>query len=734
MKKNYIIFMAGALYIIVMTLTINLVLFSKNITSFFKEIIFIGITCVFLFILIIIMKKIKSKTENFYEKVVENAPILMCIRDIDGNIVMSNETYKNIFSKDGKEITGLNIKDIINKRDIETIIKHDRIVIERGEKLEIEERTIINGVEKYFDSIKYPILDSKKNIVGLGVVAIDITDIKKERDKIYMNTTVFDSVKDGIFLTEIDGTIINVNMAFIEITGFDKNEILGKSPSIMKSEKHSDLFYKEMWQRLEKRGEWKGEIWNKRKNGEIYPAFISISSIKDEKERFLNYIAILEDLTTVKESENSIEKLSNFDLLTGFPNQILFKDRLEQAIIHGRKHGDMFTILQIDIDNFKLINDSFGYTTGDLLIKKAAERINKRVGEFDTISRISGDEFIIIIQELKKIEEAAIIAQNLINDFKSPFEIEEKEIFVTVSIGITVYPEDGEESEKLMKNSNAALRYSKNQGRSNYQFYSQELNRESFERLEMESALRHAMEKEEFILYYQPQVDIENGNIIGMEALIRWEHPYLGMISPAKFIPVAEETGIIVDLGEWVLYTACMQNKLWQEQGYKKINVSVNLSPLQIKQPDIIEVIKKILETTELSPEYLELEITEGVLMSHSDEILKKIEKIKSLGIKIAIDDFGTGYSSLSYLKKFPMDKLKIDQCFVRDIPDNDNGAIAKVVIGLAKSLNMKVIAEGVETKEQVEFLKKNGCEEIQGYYYGRPMHPLDFENRLKQE
>lgn len=730
MKKIYL----TILYITGIGLIIKLIFLSKHIDYFFKEIIFIEIIFLFLLILIIIMNKMKSKKENFYEKAVENAPVLMCIRDIKGNIVMSNETYKNIFAKDGEKINGLNIKDVINEKDLEAIIEHNKAVIEKGEKLEIEEKTIIKGMEKYFESIKYPIFDNKKNIIGLGVVAIDITDKKKERDKIYLNTTVFDSVKDGIFLTETDGTIINVNKAFMEITGFSKNEILGKTPGIMKSDKHSDFFYKEMWQRVEKRGEWKGEIWNKRKNGEVYPAFISISSIKDEKERFLNYIAILEDLTTLKESEDNIQKLSNYDLLTGFPNQLLFKDRLEQAVIHGRKHGDMFTILQIDIDNFKLINDSFGYTTGDTLIKKAAERINKRVGEFDTISRISGDEFIIIIQELKKIEEAAVIAQNIINDFKSPFEIEEKEIFITVSIGVTVYPEDGEESEKLMKNSNAALRYAKNQGRSNYQFYSQELNRESFERLEMESALRHAMEKEEFVLYYQPQVDIENGKIIGMEALIRWEHPYLGMVSPAKFIPIAEETGIIVDLGEWVMYTACMQNKLWQEQGYKKLTVSVNLSPLQIKQPDIIEVIKKILETTELSPEYLELEITEGVLMSPNNEILKKIEKIKSMGIKIAIDDFGTGYSSLSYLKRFPMDKLKIDQCFVRDIPQNDNGAIAKVVIGLAKSLNMRVIAEGVETKEQVDFLRENGCEEIQGYYYGRPMHSLDFENRLKTD
>lgn len=732
MKKAYAVSIIGIIYIVIMTGILELLFYSRKIELFLKECIFIIVSSLFLIGILYLIKKIKSGDESFYEKAVKNAPVLMCIRDNEGNIVMSNETYKKIFSKIGTEITGLNVKDIIDSESIDELLKHDKIVLKNGEKIEVEEKILIDGYEKYFDAIKYPIFDSKNRVSGLGVVAMDVTDIKKERDKIYLNTTVFDTVRDGIFLTDKNGVIIKANKSFIKITGYAKEEIIGMNPRIMKSEKHNEIFYQEMMQRLEKRGEWQGEIWNKRKNGESYPAFISISTVKDEKGKFLNYIAILEDLTTLKESEENIQKLSNYDILTGLPNQLLFKDRLEQAVIHARKHSEMFTILQIDIDNFKLINDTFGYTIGDTLIKKAADRINKRVGEFDTISRISGDEFIIIIQELKKIEDAAVIAQSIINDFKSPFEIEEKEIFVTVSIGITIYPEDGEETEKLMKNSNAALRYSKNEGRSNYQFYSQELNRESFERLEMESALRHAMEKEEFVLYYQPQVEIENGNIIGMEALIRWEHPELGMISPAKFIPVAEETGIIISLGEWVLYTACMQTKLWQEQGLPKVTISVNLSPLQVKQPNIVEIINKILETTELPAEYLELEITEGVLMSSNKEILKKIEQIKSMGIKIAIDDFGTGYSSLGYLKQFPMDKLKIDQSFVRDIPEIDNGEIAKVVIELGKILKMKVIAEGVETKEQLDFLKENGCDEIQGYYFGKPMPPVEFEKLLK--
>ena len=732
MRKVYAVGFIGAIYLVIMEIIFILFINTSNISLILREIIFGVFNIMFIFIMMYAVKKVRTKDENFYEKAVKNSPMLMCIKDKTGKILMSNESYRKAFIRDMEEIVGKNMEEFIDERSFKEVKSHDETVFITGEQLEIEEKVVVNGEDKYFDALKYPIIDKNGQIEEIGVVAIEITSLKKDRENIYMNSAVFNTVRDGIFLSDKDGLILNANKAMTEITGYTKEEMMGKRPNLFKSEKHSAVFYTEMWKRLESRGEWRGEIWNKRKNGEVYPAFMSISTINDEKGKFLNYISIMEDLTSIKESQKNIEKLSNYDFLTGFPNQILFKDRLEQAIIHARKHGDMFTILQIDIDNFKLINDTFGYTTGDELIKKAAERINTRVGEFDTISRISGDEFIIIIQELKKIDEAAVIAQKIINDFKSPFEIEEKEIFITVSIGISVYPNDGEESESLMKNSNAALRYSKNQGRSNYQFYSQEQNRESFERLEMESALRHAVEKEEFILYYQPQVDVETQKIIGMEALVRWMHPDLGMVSPAKFIPVAEETGIITSLGEWVLYNACMQNKLWQEQGYDKITVSVNLSPMQVKQSEIIDIIGKIIETTDLAPEFLELEITEGVLMSHNNSILKRLEDIKSRGIKIAIDDFGTGYSSLSYLRKFPMDKLKIDQCFVREIPENDNGAIAKVVIGLAKSLNMKVIAEGVETEEQFEFLKENGCEEIQGYYFGKPLPPAEFEILLK--
>ncbi|MDB5867666.1 MAG: response regulator receiver modulated diguanylate cyclase/phosphodiesterase, partial [Betaproteobacteria bacterium] len=425
----------------------------------------------------------------------------------------------------------------------------------------------------------------------------------------------------------------------------------------------------------------------------------------------------------LKESEEQFRRLAHYDSLTRLPNRSLFYDRLAHGIAQARRNGWTLAVLFIDVDRFKHVNDTFGHTAGDQLLKQVSERLSGCIRSDDTVGRLSGDEFAIVLSRLTAPEDAATVAQKIVDELNLPFQLEGAELYVTASIGITVYPNDSEDQDALIRNADVAMYRAKERGRNNYQFYTPELNRRTREMLNMESELRRALERDEFVMHYQPKVSLVTGQITGVEALLRWRHPERGLVPPGDFIPLLEETGLIVQTGEWVLKAVCEQIKTWERAGIEPLPVAVNLSARQFLAPDLAGSIRRVLEAHEVKPDLLEVEITESAIMTNADEAIRTLETLEALGVKTSVDDFGTGYSSLGYLKRFPLYALKIDRSFVRDITsDPDDATITQAVISMAHSLQLKVIAEGVETEAQLEFLERYGCDEVQGYLYSKPI------------
>lgn len=438
------------------------------------------------------------------------------------------------------------------------------------------------------------------------------------------------------------------------------------------------------------------------------------------------------DITELKQAEEQIRFLAYYDPLTGLPNRIQLNDYIRSCISRLDRNKDFIVIMFLDLDRFKVINDTLGHATGDSLLKEAAARLRQSIGKNNMVSRTGGDEFVVVFPEIRNERTAAALAEKVVDLFREPFIIEGHELFITTSVGISLCPFDGEDMETLIKNADTAMYRAKENGRNNYQFYTMSMNAKALEKLRIENNLRKALEKEEFILHYQPQIDAVTGEITGSEALLRWVHPELGLVSPADIIPLAEETGLIIPIGDWVLYAACLQNKSWQEKFGILLNISVNVSARQFRHQNFVGRIAGILKTTGLDPSCLIIEITENSIMHHTEKILASISQLKAMGVKIAIDDFGTGFSSLSYLKQFSMDILKIDKSFIHDITmDQNDSVITTAIINMAHTLNMRVVAEGVETREQLDFLRIHDCDEIQGYYFSKPLSVKDFENLL---
>ena len=544
---------------------------------------------------------------------------------------------------------------------------------------------------------------------------------------------VVENSEEAIIISDAENIILSVNKAFTKITGYAPEEVVGQNPKLLSSGRHEPEFYLDMWHSIRNNGHWQGEIWNRRKTGEIYPEWISISTVRDPKGRIVNHVAIFTDITKRKMAEERINHLANYDPLTGLANRNLLQDRLSQAIAHAHRHSESLALLFLDLDHFKIVNDSLGHHIGDRLLKSVSERLLDCVREEDTVARQGGDEFIIILTEISRQEDVTLIVNKILHALSLPFYFDNHEIFVSVSVGIALYPRDGVDENVLMKNADSALYRAKEEGRSCYQFYTPEMNAHASKRLELENGLRRALEQDEFMLHYQPQVDLHSGEIVGVEALVRWQHPEKGMVPPSEFIPVMEETGMIVPLGKWILRTACTQARAWLDQGFD-LKVSVNLSARQFKGQDFVTVAREILDDTGIAGKYVDLELTESILIEQSEPIYGILQQIKALDIQLSVDDFGTGYSSLSYLKLFPIDKIKIDQSFVRDISvDMEDTAIVEAIIAMAHSLRLKVIAEGVETAAQLAFLASHRCDEIQGYYFSKPLPEQEVTAMLQQ-
>ncbi|GMB08293.1 putative bifunctional diguanylate cyclase/phosphodiesterase [Thermolongibacillus altinsuensis] len=535
---------------------------------------------------------------------------------------------------------------------------------------------------------------------------------------------IIEHTDEGIIITDAQGNILLTNPAFETVTGYTLEEVIGKNPNILQSGLHDHIFYRQMWNDLQEKGMWKGEIWNKRKNGEIFVEWLTIKAVKNERGETTNYVAIFSDITHHKRTIEQLTKLANYDLLTNIPNRQLFKKRLENLIETSRRHQQQFAVLFLDLDRFKYINDELGHHSGDLLLKKVASRLKQILKTKDTIARIGGDEFVIILPNLKHLREAVRVAENIIEMLKAPFSIDGKEVYISTSIGISFYPNDGNDVETLLRNADRAMRKAKKSGRNHFEVYHKELDGNG-EIIVLENYLRKAIERQEFVLYYQPQMDIKTKKIYAVEALLRWNQPDIGFISPLQFIPLAEETGLIIPISEWVLKQACQDLKILH-QFDQRLKMGINISAVHFQQGDFVKKVSMITEKMNVHPRSIKLELTESTVMPNARQSIDKLVELKQLGFKIAIDDFGTGFSSLSYLHKFPIDILKIDQSFIRNLSKYEgDAAIVTAIITMAHSLHLRVVAEGVETQKQYQFLEKQQCDFVQGYYVSKPM-PLE--------
>jgi len=530
-----------------------------------------------------------------------------------------------------------------------------------------------------------------------------------------------------------DGIVKTWNKAAERIFGWEESEVIGYPIPIFMEEK-DDEFYNILGLMLQGRALTDVELRRRRKDGSIIDISLSITLLYDSKGDINGGMGIFTDITERKQAEEMIKYMAYHDSLTQLPNRNLFNERLKQALADAERNKTNVAVLFIDLDRFKVINDSLGHAFGDLLLKSVSRRLQGCLRDHDTIARQGGDEFTVILHDCTE-ESAKNVAERMINELANPFVLNNHEVTISPSIGISLYPSDGTNPDTLIRNADRAMYQAKDHGKNNYQFYEKDMEAQYTKRLKLENDLRKALARKEFVLYYQPQVDIHSHEVIGVEALIRWNHPENGFISPAEFIPLAEETGLIVPIGEWVLYTACLQNKAWQDAGYTPMRMSVNLSARQFRQTDIDVLVDRVLKETGLDPKYLDLEITENMSMFDVDMTTETLQKLKRLGVNISIDDFGTGYSSLNYLKRFPIDSLKIDQSFVHDIhSDTDDAAIVKAILAMAHSLDLKVVAEGVETERQLSFLKEQKCDQAQGYYFNRPLSPEHLESMLTKQ
>jgi diguanylate cyclase (GGDEF)-like protein/PAS domain S-box-containing protein len=583
-------------------------------------------------------------------------------------------------------------------------------------------------IERCFDSDK----TSSQELGSLMAIGRSLSvAIQRERARTNLNLAkiAFDSASEGIMIVDTNGNIIGVNKGFTEITGYSEAEVLGSTPTIFQLGKHA------LWQCLSSEGKWSGEITSQRKNGDQYHERLTITVVKNIERKITNYVGVFSDISEIKQSQNKLYELVNHDPLTGLPNRRLINELFEHAIKRAQRDEHKIATLFVDLDRFKAINDSLGHTIGDKLLLEVSKRIKHAIRESDVVGRLGGDEFLVIMDNLHNPEDASIKAKNILSALHSEFLIEGKELYISASIGIALFPEDGKDFDSIIKASDIAMYQVKNNGKNNYCFYSNSFSTEVVERFNLENQLRRALERNQFEVYYQPQVSLITNEVIGAEALIRWNHPEFGIVSPEKFIPLAEETGIILQIGEWVLTQAAMYAKQWVKKGSSLQKIAVNVSGIQIIKSNFADTVYGVLVTTGCNPSTLEIEITESTVMQNTEHVIDTFSRIKSMGVSLAIDDFGTGYSSLSSLKRLPLNKLKIDRSFVSDLPhDQDNVAIAKAIYAMAESLGFTVVAEGIETIEQETFLKEIGCQEAQGYLYGKPISAAAFAKLIEKK
>jgi diguanylate cyclase (GGDEF)-like protein/PAS domain S-box-containing protein len=659
----------------------------------------------------------------------------MWVKDANGQYVACNKSVERAWRKSKDQIVGKTDFDLFDQLTADEFIESDKLAISTGSTVVVSEceEVDINFNKVWLETIKAPICNAQGQLTGIIGMTRNIAKHKEAQDQLLLAANVFQNAVEGVVITDRDGNITEINQAFTDITGYSREEVLGQNPRILSSGRHPQSFFERLWNTLIVQGKWHGEIWNRRKHGDIFPQAITISAVFDKRNIIQYYVAVFADITAQKQNEEKLKNLAYFDPLTQLPNRMQFMSLLEQEVNHSHRSKKQLAIIFLDIDFFKHINDSLGHVIGDEILVELAKRLSYALSEFDLLARLSGDEFAVMLPSIMGTDSVTSSVDRIRSVFERPFILNNAQsVRLTASMGVAIYPSDGDDHDSLLRNADAAMHRAKLDGRNNYAFYTESMTKQAVVQLKLQTALHQALANNEFYLVYQPKLTLSDLTPSGFEALIRWCDPVLGQISPAEFIPLAEKIGLIWDIGLWVLTAACLQGVEWLTQGKTFERISVNVASLQLQRSDFVAKVRSILLETGLPAKHLELEVTESCMMVDPDAVIRDLKLLGAMGIALSIDDFGTGYSSLNYLKKLPIDKLKIDQSFVRDIPhDPNNTAIAKAVIALGHALNLQIIAEGVETIEQADFLRLNGCDLAQGYLYSKPRLPDELNEFL---
>ncbi|MDE1989779.1 MAG: EAL domain-containing protein, partial [Betaproteobacteria bacterium] len=674
------------------------------------------------------------ESESKYRRLVENLP--------DTVYVYSSRRGGLFYSQRAEELLGYPLQYLYDHPHIwnESVHPEDRQAVEAAIR-EAGQNQVFSVAYRLRDArgewkwvldraMEIRTRDGESLIEG---IAKDITDLKRNEEQIRKLSQAVEQSPSSITITDLGGNIVYVNQAFLDKTGYLQDEVLGKNPRLLQSGKTPRSTYDDLWIHLMAGRSWQGEFINRKKNGEEYDVSVLISPIRDAQGRTTGYLSIKNDVTEKKRTEEQLSYLAHFDQLTGLPNRVLLQDHFNYALHMAERAMEPMAVMFLDLDHFKDVNDTLGHSIGDRLLVEVSRRIQQGLRAVDTVSRLGGDEFIFILPGCDA-NGAAQVADKLMETIAAPCWIGPHELVITPSIGIAMYPEDGQDMEALSQNADAAMYQAKQGGRNGYRFFTQAMQVHSARNLRLSNDLRQALARRQLAVHYQPQISLEDGRVVGVEALLRWNHPELGPVPPAEFVPIAEDIGLIVPIGEWVLRTAAAQMKDWLERGFPAMTVAVNLSAVQFRHARLLESVSDILAAVKLPPDLLELELTEAVAMGDPAAAVAVMKGLHERGVRLSIDDFGTGYSSLSYLKRFRISRLKIDQSFVRDVPDDpEDNAIVTTVISLARSLGLRTVAEGVETERQVAFLKEQGCDEVQGYYYSKPLPVAELEAFLRR-
>ncbi len=649
-------------------------------------------------------------------------------------IVEVNDRALQLFGASSTPELLSNLNNIFTEESIR-VFQQEIVALYNGSRsfrAEAEQRKIDGSLVYTITAVN--ILEGHQETWHRAVVSIeDITDRILNERKLTQAAAVYASTSEGVVVTNIDGDVVDINQAFCNITGYSIEEVNGHNLRFLKSDRHDNHFYKNMWSSLKEHGHWCDEIWNRKKDGSVYPELLTINTIYDNNEKPINYVAVFSDISKIKETEEKLHFLAHHDPLTNLPNRLLFKDRFSQAIKAAQRKGTKLGFLFLDIDRFKVINDSLGHAAGDQLLIEVAKKLKRALRQVDTVARISGDEFSILLEDLESTQFIDAILKKILLSFEQPIQLENEAVVVSLSTGVSIYPDDGTTIDALFRCADAALYEAKDLGRNTYQYFTPELNAIVNEQLELEQSLHLALPNRELFLVYQPQIELTTGNLIGVEALLRWRHPEKGLIPPDKFIPLAEKSGLIKDLGHWVLEHVCQVRKHWLEHNVNVKKIAVNVSGVQLQSSNFATIVKELLNQYQYPASELELEVTESFVMKKITACSDQLKQLQELGIEISIDDFGKGYSSLSYLKRLPIDKLKIDHSFVMELPQSqDDAAIVKAILAMSHALGMTVIAEGVETQAQATYLQQQGCEQGQGYLFDTPLSENEVIEKFK--